>query len=364
MRKDHSNNRPNLNLLLNHNLLNNSISKCITQISIVILFLSCSNHEAVSVYGQTPQHNFPIKGISMVAPVNELQKQDLKPLTNVYANSIAVMPYAFCSPENPVIQYNHSGQWWGESDAGVIGSISLAHENGFTVMLKPHLWIAHGEYTGNFKLGSNSEWVIWEKSYTDYVMHFAYLADSMKAEIFCFATEMGTAIKERPAFWSALIDSVKKVYHGKITYAANWDDYKYFSYWSKMDYIGIDAYFPLSTNKTPSVNDYKNGWKKFSGDLKKLSDKSEKKILFTEYGYRNVDYAAAEPWKENEGNKNDAAQSNGIQALFETFATEKWFAGGYLWKWYIDKPRHHNKQEIDFTPQGRSAEEVIKNWYQ
>ncbi len=85
-------------------------------------------------------------------------------------------------------------------------------------------------------------------------------------------------------------------------------------------------------------------------------------ILFTEYGYRNVDYNTAEPWKENEGEQNDEAQVNAYEAFYQSFAGKKWFAGGYVWKWYVDDG-HHRKREVDFTPQDTPAEKVIENWY-
>ncbi len=71
----------------------------------------------------------------------------MQPIADVHPGSIALMPYAFCDPDNPVIRYNQKGQWWGESDEGVIASIQLAHQRGLSVMLKPHLWISHGTYT-------------------------------------------------------------------------------------------------------------------------------------------------------------------------------------------------------------------------
>ena len=112
---------------------------------------------------------FSIKGISMVAPVTSIDSNALLPLIAINSNSIAVMPYAFCSPENPVIRYNHKGQWWGESDEGVINSIQLAHQKKWSVMLKPHLWIAHGMYTGAFTLQTEKEWQAWEESYLEYI---------------------------------------------------------------------------------------------------------------------------------------------------------------------------------------------------
>ena len=305
---------------------------------------------------------FAIKGISVVAPVKPIDGSALQPIVNAHAGSIALMPYAFCNAENPVIRYKSKGGWWGESDEGVIRCIQLAHEKKLSVMLKPHLWISHGTYTGAFKLHTEKDWQIWEDSYREYMLHFAHIADSMKAEIFCVGTELGAAIKQRPQFWSSFIDTLKQNYHGKLTYAANWDDYKKFPFWEKLDFIGVDAYFPLASDKTPSINSLQKGWKKYMDELEKLSVKHNRPILFTEYGYRNVDYTGEEPWKENEGRQNDEAQANSYEALYQSFAGKDWFAGGYLWKWYADKG-HHSRREIDFTPQGKIAEKVIANWY-
>ncbi len=298
----------------------------------------------------------------MVAPVEAIDSGALLPILNSYANSIAVMPYAFCSTENPEIKYNHKGQWWGESDEGVIGSIELAHQKKLSVMLKPHLWIGDGIYTGEFTLTSEKEWQVWENSYQEYMLHFAALGDSMQVDILCIATELGTSIKERPQFWNTFIDTLKKVYHGKLSYAANWDDYKYVPFWQKLDYIGVDAYFPLSTEKSPSKESLQKGWIKYTGELEKISSKYKRPILFTEYGYRNVDYTAAEPWKENEGDQNDQGQATAYEALYESLKGKSWFAGGYVWKWYIENTRHRNR-DIDYTPQERPALKVIEKWY-
>lgn len=298
----------------------------------------------------------------MVAPQKTIDSAAMQPMVNINANSISIMPYAFCSIENPEVKYNQHGQHWGENIDGVIGCIQLAHQKNMSVMLKPHLWIGHGIYTGAFILTTENEWQLWEDSYQKYMLHFAAVADSMKAEIFCIGTELGACIKERPYFWNSFIDTLKQTYHGKLTYAANWDDYKNFPFWEKLDYIGVDAYFPLATDETPSLNSLKKGWKKYSDELEKISVQHNRPVLFTEYGYRNVDYNSAEPWKENEGNRNDEAQTNAYEAFYQSFAGKKWFAGGYVWKWYVEEGRHHMK-DIDFTPQNKPAEKLIKNWY-
>ncbi len=322
---------------------------------------SCANAEKIQVDTTVVKSYITIKGISMVAPVMPLPDTALTQIAAVNANSIAVMPYAFFSTENPEIRFNHKGGWWGESKEGVIGSINLAHKQKLSIMLKPHLWMGRGMYTGAFTLATENEWKRWEESYRKYMYHFALIADSMHAAIFCIGTELGASIKERPQFWNDFIDSIRSIYHGKLTYAANWDDYKHVPFWHKLDYIGVDAYFPLSDEKNPSLTTLQNGFKKYRDELEALSIKHDRPILFTEYGYRNVDFAAAEPWKESDENRNDEAQANAYEALYNVFATQKWFAGGYVWKWYIEKPRR--QKEVDYTPQNKLAESVISNWY-
>ena len=329
---------------------------------LTIYVISCFNVDRKISKESVQSSGFSIKGISMVAPVKVIDSNALLPITAINANSIAVMPYAFCSPENPAVRYNNKKQWWGESDEGVIVSIQLAHQKNLSVMLKPHLWIGRGFYTGAFTLPTEKEWKIWEESYQNYILHFAKIADSMKAEIFCIGTELGASVKIRPQFWNSFIDTIKKTYKGKLTYAANWDDYKNFPFWDKLDYIGVDAYFPLTKDETPDVISIKQGWKKHINALEEISKENNLPVIFTEYGYRNVDFNVAEPWKENEGNRNDKAQANAYEALYQSLAGKKWFAGGYLWKWYMETGRHR-RSEIDFTPQNKTAAKVIEKWY-
>lgn len=210
------------------------------------------------------------------------------------------MPYAFCSTDRPSVIYNLNKQWWGETDNGVIKCIELAKQNHLSVMIKPHLWIRNGVYTGLFTLPDEESWMLWENTYLDYISHFAKIADSTHAELFCIGTELGNIISQRPLFWNRLIDTVKKLYRGQITYAANWDDYDKVPFWKQLNFVGIDAYFPLVNQPTPSIESVSHAWEKYLPGLEKISDKNERPVLFTEYGYRNADACTAEPWKEDE----------------------------------------------------------------
>ena len=56
--------------------------------------------------------------------------------------------------------------------------------------------------------------------------------------------------------WVELIEKVRTVYSGKLTYAANYDNYQDVGFWNHLDFIGINAYFPLRnpTDKLPPAD--------------------------------------------------------------------------------------------------------------
>ncbi len=132
-----------------------------------------------------------------------------------------------------------------------------------------------------------------------------------------------------------------------------------------MDYIGVDAYFPVSENKTPTVEETRKGWQRWKEELKSVSEKESRKIIFTEYGYRSVDFAGKEPWVSDHKlmSMNFEAQTNTLQGLFKNVWSEDWFAGGFLWKWFIAHEQVGGESDNQFTPQNKPAEAVVKQYY-
>jgi hypothetical protein len=319
-----------------------------------------SSTVAVSPFKATLEY----KGMNLVAPIKELKKSTFEELKEHHINAVSLVPYAYVNLENASVNYNNERQWWGERTEGIIASNQMAHDYKMTVMLKPHLWANHGFYTGDLDFSSDAEWKKWEFNYEKYILDFAQLAQNENIELFCFGTELGNSVAKRPEYWSQLIKKIKIIYSGKLTYAANWDDFDKVPFWNELDYIGIDAYFPLSDAITPSVQELNEAWEKHIIKIEILQAKTNKKILFTEFGYRNSDQAAKTPWTENENTINDLAQVNAYESLFQTLTQQKWFAGGFAWKWYADDYYKREKNNVDYTPQERPALETIKKWYQ
>lgn len=306
-----------------------------------------------------------INGVSFVAPNKEIGEIEIsKPKAIVNSNYLSLMPYAFIPENSNELQYNSKWQWWGEKRNGTIEIIKEAHKQGYKVMMKPHVWKKHGEYTGHHSYTAESDWLAFEKSYAKYIIDFAKISDSLNVELFCVGTEWEQFALQRPNFWYNLIKEVKKVYHGKLTYAANWDEYKRISFWKELDYIGVDAYFPLNDAETPKKEVLKNALLPYKKELETISKEHNKAILFTEFGYRSRDSTANKPWESDRGGKvNLEGQNIAYEAFFQSFWNENYIAGGFLWKWFPDYHNVGGSEHTGFTPQNKPVEQLINKWY-
>ena len=329
--------------------------KNIVWVLIVFLFWSCS-------YSKQDKMN----GVSLVASREQASQTVIDPILKIHANYAAVMPFGFIREyESPEILFNTERQWFGERKEGVKQYVELLHKNGIQVMLKPQLWIWRGEFTGRLQMKTEVQWKQLEDSYERFILTYAETAEETKVSVFCIGTELEQFVKQRPDFWKNLITKVKKVYTGKITYAANWDEFPRTHFWKDIDYIGIDAYFPLSQEKVPSIVQLREGWKAHKEKIKNLSEATGKQVIFTEYGYRSMEYTGKQPWVAT---RDKAAislegQANATHAIFEAFWEEDWFAGGFVWKWFPDHASSGGSENDRFTPQNKPAEEVLRSFY-
>jgi len=314
----------------------------------------------------SPFYSTKINGVSYVASRDSISNTDIKPLTNIHANYASVMPFGFIRDiSHPEIQYNSKRQWFGETKVGVKQYIHELKKEGIQVMMKPQIWVWRGEFTGEIKMKTDEDWKVLESTYTKFIMDYAQVAQETNVEIFCIGTELESFIDERPSYWKRLISEIRKIYKGKLTYAANWNEYKRTPFWNDLDYIGIDGYFPISDLKTPTLEDCKLGLKRWKIEVKEYHNRYKKPILFTEFGYRSVDFTGKEPWRsDRELNVvNLEAQKNTTQAFLETFWNEDWVAGGFIWKWFHNHEHVGGKDNFMFTPQNKPVEAIIKEVY-
>ncbi len=313
----------------------------------------------------TNKNEDKIDGVSLVAPPNPIDEFALASVSQINAGWVAVIPYAFSQPGAPEVNFDYEHQWWGEKPEGTVKTIKMAKDLGLKIMLKPHVWVRGQGWAGDFELNSEADWLKWEENYRAYIMAFAKIADSLQVDMFCIGTEFRNPAKNRPEFWVSMIKEIRSFYDGKITYAANWDNYQHIAFWNELDYIGIDAYFPLSASKTPTLEEIKVGWTAPLEAIASFQAAYNKPVLFTEFGFQSIDYTAAGHWNYAQDTLavNLQAQAQAYDATFGALWSKPWFAGGFLWKWHAWHDRYGGVNCKRYTPQNKPAQEVIAKWY-
>ena len=293
------------------------------------------------------------------------------------ANWAALIPEATLDRNTLLLLPDEENDWWSKTIEANIQGIQLAKQVGLKVFLKPHIVLSKleeinktvkdktrgVEWRGELSLKKEKDWQILEANYETYILQLAQVAETHKVDLFAVGTEMKKFTTQRPAFWKQLIQKVRKIYSGPITYAANWDEYDKIVFWQDVDYIGVDTYFPINKMKTPEIRKTIKNWKAIQKQLKKLSKVEDRKILLTEFGYRNVSYAGKRPWTHDKGENiqlNDQTQVNLYKAFFQTFWEKSWIAGGFSWKWFA-QPK--SGKDTSFSVQGKPALAVLQKWY-
>ena len=255
--------------------------------------------------------------------------------------------------------------------------VKLAHNLGLRVLLKPqldpsddpdpHAW--RGQFGSKFT--SEAQWQAWFASYDDFINHYAALAQADGIDMLSVGVELG-GTTSRSADWRNVIAGVRSLYSGLLTYSSlsstgapfPHGEEQRIDWWDAVDFIGVDAYYPLTNQTNPTVSELEAAWsdRGYLGMLSILSQRFDKQIVFTEFGYASVDGA-----NENPGGSADRAldlqeQADLYQAAADMFGNQPWLHGIFWWQWFAD-PKVGGPEDTSFTPAGKPAEDVLRRFY-
>ena len=347
------------------------VAACALILGVLPVLLGCSAGDAANPTAPSVPDSAKIRAVTLDAH-RAPEPDALQRLRELGATHITLVSFGFQRRMNvPRIRMHDDGDWYSESDTGIHALARQARSLGLGLILKPHIWVgdysAEGQSRSDIAFDTESAWAQWEADYRRFLMHYAHLADSTGADVLVIGTELESAVAARPAFWRGLIDSVRAVYDGDLTYAANWyEAYDRVPFWSALDFVGVQAYFPISEADDPSMPALRAGWDAHRTALQRVAADANRPILFTELGYRSVEYAAAEPWtwprreESRERSPDYALQADLYRAFFDQVMPAPWFAGAILWKWH---PTAEGDRPLGFTPQGKPAEDVIRDGF-
>ena len=248
------------------------------------------------------------------------------------------------------------------SDEALIHSINMIHALGMKVMLKPHVDLADEEARSN--IIPSDEWFA---NYKTFIMHYADIAAKYNVELFCIGTELSnTTIIRWKDKWLDIINDIRKVYKGPLTYAANWDEYDTVSFWNEIEFIGMDAYFPLTDKVNPTKEELIAGWNKNADKLEawlKEANLLNKPVIFTEVGYDTIEGSNKQPWRIlptlSKFAESQDEQANCLEALFVSLSNRSWFKGFYWWN-YFPRP---DIGPLGYTLRGKKGEKILTEWF-
>ncbi len=244
-------------------------------------------------------------------------------------------------------------------------AITTAHSLGLKVMLKPMVEALEREETLSYPVwrGEIQPSDEWFESYSAFINFFAEFAEENEVELFSVGCEYKATTGEKEQ-WETVIQGVRERYCGPIVYAADWTNYQNIEWWDSVDYVGIDAYFPLSVLKyDPTLDELKSAWVNYADEMEAWLSTVNKPVIFTEIGYRSGDGTNMCPsnyWSDMAVDLQE--QRDCYEAAFQTLWNRSWFYGFYWWTWIHD-PEQGGLNDSSHTPQNKPAQEVITQWY-
>ena len=292
---------------------------------------------------------------------SEASASSLGQLKDLGATWISVTPFGFQRNVDDT-SFRWGGPETEKSDDRVHRVTGQAHQQGIKVMLKPHIWLRPPAWVGLVQSRTERDWSTWFSNYRQFIVHYASLAQEADVDALCIGNELGgTTHRERE--WRELIADVRAVYDGVLTYGAHADELWDVAFWDALDFIGVSAYFELALEPSPTYGELVDAWGPIVTRLERLSSRWHRSVLFTEIGYRSVDFAAQYPWKyDGTTPVNLRLQADAYTAFFEAVWDKPWLGGVYWWKWR-SAGAGGGPDDDNYTPRGKPAENVLRRYF-
>lgn len=211
------------------------------------------------------------------------------------------------------------------------------------------------------EMRSEADWAAWFRNYGDYILAHAQEAELAAADMFCVGRELDRTVLRREADWRALVQKIRGVYHGPLTYSANFDTYGGLGLWDALDFIGVSAYFSLSDAPDPSAAELAQGWDRAMAPLADVSRRFDRPVLLTEVGYPATFGAAKAPWREGPGPADAWLQSRLYEAAFKAASQRPWIVGAFPWLW--EGTAEPPFRDPSYSIRGKPAAFTLARWY-
>lgn len=258
------------------------------------------------------------------------------------------------TPQSTVIRY---GEEPTVTDDEVRWAIREAKSLGLNVCMKPVVNCANGTWRAHISffqqdVPGEPSWGDWFASYTEFIVHYARIAEEEGCEMLCVGCEMVQA-DGREREWRKLIADVRSVYSGLVTY--NCDKYQEdrVTWWDAVDIISSSGYYPIGE------------WEAHLDRIEAVLNRWNKPFFFMEGGCPSREGSAQRPndWSLP-GGPSEEEQANYYRVMFEACSKREWMLGYMLWDW---PARLYSAEEAsandDYCMYGKQAESIVRDYY-
>jgi hypothetical protein len=371
-----------------------SVSRTRTLILAVVAMI------APSTSGHAQINSLSFKGFNYVSYYNGGYENadSLGALTGTGANAVALSFEYGIDVKNSAVYADAS---YTDSSAAIAATIAEANGHGLSVMVRPLLDFLDPTKIGSYSVGdwrstyNPTNVAAFFASYKTMIVAVAQMAQANGAASLSIGAELDQLTG--PAYlsyWTDIITSVRAVFLGKLTYSSDWDDNispwqgqhgltsgtgnltTQVSFWSQLDYLGIDCYAPLSDAANPTLAALVAGWTQTPSDPTSLlvtgnqslisyfasvATQTGKPLLFTEIGYESANDAAKQPSGSSTNVYDPALQANLYSAFFEAWQQNgnNSPVGVYFWNWDPNAAEVGPGNGPNFSPQGQPAQAVV-----
>jgi hypothetical protein len=243
------------------------------------------------------------------------------------------------------------------TDEEIRRASAQAHGLGLSVCLKPVVNVSDGTWRAHIgffdvDVPGEATWDEWFDAYTEYVVHHAALAQEVGAELLCIGCEMVRA-DARETSWRSLIDQVRTVYTGPITYNADKYQEDRLNWWDAVDVISSSGYYPTGS------------WSTNLDRIEAVVARYGKPFVFMEAGCPS---RAGSPDRPNDwthvGDASESAQADYLDEMLTAIAGRTWVAGLMLWDWPADLyPAAEAPTNTDYCIYGKAGAAVVKKHF-
>lgn len=249
---------------------------------------------------------------------------------------------------------------WSATDNQILETLRTAVDLGLHVTAFPIVRLETSDpdqWRGKIMPVDEDRW--WE-SYEAFILHATVLARSAGIQRLSVGSELLSREGMRQR-WLRLIDRVRlRAEELELMYSANWDHFRFVSFWDALDVVGLTAYWELTRNPNAEVRELLTAWFPIRHDVRAWSSSIGRPFVFTEVGYPSLDGGAMFPWDETrKGSVDLEEQRRAYEAFVATWSGVDELDGVYFWNWF----GFGGKTDSNYTPRDKPAAQVVRSWY-